>query len=161
MPNPLDPLASLASVLRGSVLVAELIVALVELLALLLQSLKILLLLGKLLLERGELTRLSSNGELLALLCVLVGTLVGAETVLETHDLHDHHVGAVENEREEEGEAAEVHVALGVELAGLDFETLVAHDGTAVKGRSVIIADTAGKEEGERTIPWWRSPWQR
>lgn len=104
-----------------------------QLLTLLLQGLEVLLLLGKLILEGGKLTRLASHGEFLALLGVLVGALVGLEAVLETHDLHDHDVGAVEDEGEEEGEAAEVHVALGVELAGLDFEAFVAHDGGPVE----------------------------
>jgi len=127
-PIGLDTLAALAVLLGGLVLVTELVVALVELLALLLQGLEVLVLLGELLLEGSKLTRLSGDGELLTLLGVLVGTLVGLDAVLKTHDLHDHDVGAVQDEGEEEGETAEVHVALGVELASLDFETLVTHD---------------------------------
>lgn len=126
----LPGLLDLAILLGSSVLVAQLIVSLVELLALLLEVLKVLLLLLELLAQTSNLTGLAGDGELLALLGVLLGALVGAEAVLEAHDLNDHDVGSVEDEREEEGEATEVHVALRVELAGLDFEAFVAHDGS-------------------------------
>lgn len=130
----LDALSGLASLLGSSVLVAELIVALVELLALLLQGLEVLVLLLKLLSETSKLTRLAGNGKLLRLLGIALSTLVIADLVLQTHHLEDHNVGAVKDERKEEGEAAKVHVALGVELAGLDFEALVAHNsGTAIR----------------------------
>ena len=39
-----------------------------------------------------------------------------------------HEVGAVENKRQEQREAAEVHVALRVELAGLNFHTLMSEN---------------------------------
>ncbi len=42
-----------------------------------------------------------------------------------------HHVGAVEDEGKEEGEATEVHVALGIELAGLNLHALVSENGSA------------------------------
>lgn len=111
-----------------------------ELSTLLLEGLEILGLLLELLPDAGELTGLSGNSELLALLGVLVGSLVGLELVLETHDLDDHDVGAVENKREEEGEAAKVHVALRVKLAGLDLKTLVAHDGSTVGYKRFVLA---------------------
>jgi hypothetical protein len=125
----LDALPALTGLLGSSVLVAELIVALVKLLTLLLEGLEVLLLDLKLLSETGELTGLAGGSELLGLLGVVLGTLVRADLVLETHHLDDHDVGTVKDERQEEGEAAKVHVALRVELAGLDFETLVTHDG--------------------------------
>lgn len=50
------------------------------------------------------------------------------DCVLETDLLEDHGVGTVQNEREEQCEAAEVHVALGVEFAGLYFGALGAGD---------------------------------
>lgn len=131
----LDRLAALTIDLGLTVLLRKLIVLLVKLLALLLEGLEVHLLVSKLLLQLGNLTCITSSGKLLALLGVLVGSLIRAELVLETHDLEDHNVGAVEDERQEEGEAAKVHVTLGVELAGLDFEAVVAHDGSTAVGR--------------------------
>lgn len=46
-----------------------------------------------------------------------------------------HHVGAVEDQRKEERKTAEVHVALGVELAGLDLHALVSENGSARRGQ--------------------------
>jgi len=128
----LDALPALTGLLGGGVLVAELIVALVELLTLLLESLEVLVLKLKLLSETSELTGLASGGKLLSILGVALGTLVRADLVLKTHHLEDHNIGAVKDERQEEGETTKVHVALRVELAGLDFETLVTHNGGAV-----------------------------
>lgn len=126
----LDALPALTGLLSSSVLVAELVVALVELFALLLEGLEVLFLKLELLSETGELTGLTGGSKLLSLLSVVLGTLVRADLVLETHHLDDHNVGTVKDERKEEGEAAKVHVALRVELAGLDFETLVTHNGS-------------------------------
>ena len=128
----LDALPALTGLLGSGVLVAELIVALVKLLALLLESLEVLVLDLELLSETGELTGLASGGKLLSLLGVALGTLVRANLVLKTHHLEDHNIGAVKDERQEEGETTKVHVALRVELAGLDFETLVTHNGGTV-----------------------------
>lgn len=61
------------------------------------------------------------------------GLLVAVEetnAVLKTEDLEDHGVGAVENQGEEESESTEVHVALRVELAGLNLHAV----GTEVSG---------------------------
>ena len=98
----------------------------------LLESLEVLVLDLELLSETGELTGLASGGKLLSLLGVALGTLVRANLVLKTHHLEDHNIGAVKDERQEEGETTKVHVALRVELAGLDFETLVTHNGGTV-----------------------------
>lgn len=134
--NNLHALPALAVELSTTVLLSELIVLLVKLSALLLESLKVLVLVSNLLLEAGDLAGITGGGKLLALLGVLLGTLVGAELVLQAHDLDNHDVGAVQDEREEEGESAKVHVALGVELACLDLETLVTHDSATVRGLS-------------------------
>lgn len=115
--------------LGGLVLVAEVVVALVQLLALLLEGLEIQVLLGELLLEGGDLIR-GLDGRVLV-------AVVGADALLEADNVLDHDIGAVENQGEEEGEAAEVHVALGVKLAGLDFGALVAEDDTAGKRTKV------------------------
>lgn len=44
--------------------------------------------------------------------------------LLKAENIEDHDVGTVEDERQEQGEAAEIHVALRVELAGLNLHTL-------------------------------------
>lgn len=110
----------------GSHLVAEVIVALVQLLTLLLQGLQVRLFLGQLLLQLSHLGRL-------ALLVALVA-LKRPNLVLEMHVVEEDVVHAVQDERQEEGEAAEVHVALGVELAGLDLEAFVAEYGRSLGG---------------------------
>lgn len=46
-----------------------------------------------------------------------------------------HHVGAVEDQRKEQGEATKVHVALGVELAGLNLHALVSENGSTRCGQ--------------------------
>lgn len=98
-------------------------------------------------LETGDLTRIAGHGELLGLLGVLVGTLKLLELLLETEDLEDHNVGAVKDQGEEEGEAAKVHVALRVELASLDFETLVTHDGSTVDSGQLSVAYKGRKQQ--------------
>lgn len=89
-------------------------------LALLLEGLEVQVLLGELLLESNDLVRRLDGGVLVA--------VEGANALLEADNVLDHHIGAVEDQREEQGEAAEVHVALGVKLAGLDLGALVAED---------------------------------
>lgn len=46
-----------------------------------------------------------------------------------------HHVGAVKNQRKEERETTEVHVALGIELACLDLHALMSENGSAKGGQ--------------------------
>lgn len=130
-PNALFLLLGFAG-LSGGVLVAELVVTLVELLALLLEGFQVQLLLLEFLAESGRFFRVH-RGNSLAALAILASTLVGAETVLQAHCLDNHDVGAVENQRKEKRESAQVHVALGVKLASLDFGTFVAKDGAATK----------------------------
>jgi hypothetical protein len=92
-----------------------------ETLSLLLEDLDVLVLSLDLGLETGNLARLADARQLFALLGVLVGALV-----------------LLQDQREEQREPAEVHVALAVEFAGLYFEALVAHDYCAsVGGESV------------------------
>lgn len=121
--------------LGSLVLVAELIVALVQLLALLLEVLQVLVLLGQLLAEASNLTGLARGAELLALLLAAAVAFVGSEAIFEAHDVEDQEEGSVEDEGQEQCEAAEVHVALRVEFADLDFEAFVAHDGGAARGQ--------------------------
>lgn len=101
-----------------------------QLLALLLERLEVLLLGGELLLEGSHLIR-GLDGQVLV-------AVVGANALLKADDVLDHHIGAVEDQREEEGEAAEVHVALGIKLAGLYFGALVAEDDSSTAASSLL-----------------------
>jgi hypothetical protein len=116
-------------------------------LGLLLESVNILVLELELLLETGDFASVTGSGKLGALLGVLVGTLVLLELLLKTEDLEDHGVGTVEDQGEEQGETAEVHVALRVELASLDFETLVAHDGAVEEQLVYWLFGSGGSQE--------------
>lgn len=118
--------------LGTAVLLSKLVILAVERGGLLLEGLDVLVTELDLALEAGDLTGVTGHGELRGLLGVLVGTLELLELLLETEDLENHDVGAVEDQGEEESETAEVHVALGVKLASLDLETLVTHDGSTV-----------------------------
>lgn len=59
-------------------------------------------------------------------------TFVFLDLLLETEGVEDQGVGAVEDEGKEQREATEVHVALRVEFAGLDFHALGAGGGGTV-----------------------------
>lgn len=98
-----------------------------ESLTLLLQSLNVAVLGLELLPETSDLSDISSLGETCGVLAT--GSLVTFEVldaVLKTENLEDHGIGAVEDERQEEREAAKVHVALGIELPSLDFHPICA-----------------------------------
>lgn len=92
---------------------------------LLLEVFHVLILLFQLFLQATNLARFASVVE--GSRAASVGLGVTLETLvlfLQTENVKDHGVGAVQDEREEEGEATEVHVALRVEFAGLDFHAL-------------------------------------
>lgn len=111
-------------------LIAQATILITQALTLLLQNLNILIALAELLLQRGDFAQLTRLAELLVRL--IVGGLLAAQGLdfgFQTQRVEDERVGAVQDEGEEEGEAAEVHVALGVELAGLDFHAFGAGDG--------------------------------
>lgn len=140
-------------VLSGSVLVAELTVLAGQTSGLLLQVVKILLSLGELLLQVADLVGTTSLVDLVAELSLGLGiTLVLLDLGLELESLENlkdvrkvhffraiavtyHHVGAVEDQRKEQCEATKVHVALGVELAGLDLHALVSENGSTRCGQ--------------------------
>lgn len=109
-------------------LLGQLIVLPVQRTSLLLERLDVLVSLLDLLLQVRNLAGITSGGKLLGLLGVLVGTLVLLDSLLKAKNLEDHDVGSVQNQGQEQGEAAEVHVALGVELSGLDLQSFVTHD---------------------------------
>ena len=72
---------------------------------------------------------------------------VALDGLFETEGLKDEDVGAVEDQGQEEGEAAEVHVALGVEFAGLDFHAAGAFKhGLAVVHTSAMFNVIIGGE---------------
>ena len=112
----------LSLLLRRSVLLRHLItksiVLIAQPLALLLQGLNVPILLRQLLLELANLTELA---RLIKLVVLWLVAFHCPDFLLQTQSVEDHDIGAVEDEREEEREAAEVHVALGVEFARLDF----------------------------------------
>jgi hypothetical protein len=109
-------------------LVTHAVVLLLHVLDLLLQVLHVAVLGGELLLESANLAGTTDILRGLAALDVGV-TPEGLDLLLETENIEDHDVGTVEDEGQEEGETAEVHVALRVELARLDFHTLDATGG--------------------------------
>lgn len=117
--------------ISSSELITELVVLRAKTLALLLQGCKIIVSLLQLALEAANLAGIASitkSRSCLALLGVL--TLVTLDLLLKAQNVKDHGVGAVQDEREKECEAAEVHVALRVELAGLNLHALTTGDGT-------------------------------
>lgn len=108
--------------LLGGDLVAHAVVLLLHLLDLLLQVLHVTVLGSELVLELANLTGATDILERRALLACL--SLVVLELLLEAEGVENHNVGAVEDEGEEQGKSAQVHVALRVELAGLDLHAL-------------------------------------
>ncbi|KAJ6262092.1 hypothetical protein Dda_2897 [Drechslerella dactyloides] len=111
-------------------LVAQFIVRPPETLSLILQRLQIEVLLAQLLLEG----LVVCDG----LVAVRAADL---DFLFEAEDIGDEDVRAIEDQGEEEGEAAKVHVALGVKLAGLDFGAFVAEDGS---GASAVTGSGLG-----------------
>lgn len=110
-------------------MVAHVVVLPAQAFTLLLHCLQLTILLGQPILQLANLTRLAGLRELLRFLTLgLWVALVALDLVFEPERVEDHDVGAVEDEGEEEGEAAEVHVALRVEFAGLDLHAFGAGD---------------------------------
>ena len=131
---------------RIGILLAELIpqipILATESLTLFLQRLDIPLLLRQLVLQFANLARVAGLGEFVGFLARGFGVaFVAFDFFFEAEGVEYHDVGAVQDEGEEEGEAAEVHVALGVEFAGLDFHAAGAfeHGGAGLTNRSVMM----------------------
>ena len=103
-------------------------------LGLLLQGLKITVLGGEFFLQTTDLAKVTglrkTSGVLAASLLVALEVF---DLVLETEEVENHGVGTVEDQGQEEGETAEVHVALGVELPGLHFHTVRSKGGSSVE----------------------------
>ena len=126
---------SIHHLLLGGDLVAHAVVLLLHLLDLLLQVLHVTILGSELVLELTNLTGATNLLERGALLGACL-SLVVLELLLEAEGVENHNVGAVEDEREEQGKSAQVHVALRVELAGLDLHALDATK-TGLPGGSI------------------------
>ena len=106
----------------GAKLVTELAILPAQALTLLLEVLQIAVLLSQLILQFGNLTGTTGLVELVGLLAFGLGiAFVIFDLLFKPECVQDHGIGSVEDEREEEGETAEVHVALGVKFAGLHF----------------------------------------
>jgi hypothetical protein len=114
---------SILHLLLGGDLVAHAVVLLLHLLDLLLQILHVTVLGSELVLELANLTGATDILKRRALLGACL-SLVVLELLLETEGVENHNVGAVEDEGEEQGKSAQVHVALRVELAGLNLHAL-------------------------------------
>lgn len=111
--------------------IAQAVVLAGQALALLLESLDIAVLGLNDFLETADLADGASLGDAGRVLATsLLVTIEETNAVLKTEGLKNHGVGAVENEGEEESESTQVHVALRVELAGLDLHAV----GTEVGG---------------------------
>lgn len=122
-----------------AILVAKFVVRNRKALGLLLHGLQVAVLLGQLLSKLADLPSIARVGQLLGLLSGRFWVaFVLLDFLLKTEHIQNHGVCSVEDQREEEGETAQVHVALRVELAGLDFHTLMAHHRSSANGISFL-----------------------
>ena len=120
--NPLSVLLGCRIRVLLAVLIAQISIFTTETLTLLLERLNIPILLRQLVLQLANLSGTTCLSELVQVFARSLGvTLVALDFLFETESVEDHDIGAVEDEGEEEGEATKIHVALGVELAGLHF----------------------------------------
>jgi len=108
---------------RASDLIAHAVVLALHALHLLLEVLHVAVFGSELFLESTNFTSTANVLERLATLDIWVA-LHGLDLLLEAENIKDHDVGSVQDEGEEESEAAQVHVALRVELAGLYLHAL-------------------------------------
>ena len=133
--NPLSVLLGRRIRILLAVLISQISIFTLEALTLLLERLNVPILLCQLVLQLANFSGTTCLSKLVRILArSLRVTLVALDLLFETESVEDHDIGAVEDEGEEEGEAAEIHVALGVELAGLHFHAAGAfeHGGTGL-----------------------------
>ena len=124
-------------------LIAKTVVFIIHVLGLLLEIFNVAIALGEFFLVVADLAQLTGLAKLRSSLVILSRlTLEDLDFLLESQGVEDHGVGAVENQREEEGEAAEVHVALGVEFASLHFHAFGAAHTARANDVSVIEKNT-------------------
>ena len=119
-----------------------------EALTLLLKCLNIPILLRQLVLQLSNLSSTTCLSQFVGLLArSLRITFVALDFLFEAEGVEDHDISAVEDERKEEGEAAEIHVALRVKFAGLHFHAAGAFE----HGRTGFdISDARGLNAGSR-----------
>lgn len=145
-------LVFLGSRIRLADAVAHVAILALETLGLLLEGVEVSILLSELVLQFSDFAGPARLGQALGLFAAGLGVaFVALDFLLEAEGVRDHDVGAVQDEGEEEREAAEVHVALGVEFAGLDFHAAGAfeHGGATGKGGGV---SGGGNEMAERLL---------
>ena len=133
--NPLSVLLGCRIGILLAVLISQISIFTTEALTLLLERLNVPILLRQLILQPADLPGTTCLSKLIRIFARSLGvTLEALDFLFETESIEDHDIGAVEDEGEEEGEAAEIHVALGVELAGLHFHAARAfeHGGTGL-----------------------------
>lgn len=118
--------------IRLTILIPHIPILPLQALTLLLHGLQILVLLRELILQPADLPRIARLVQLVGVFAAaLAVALVALDFLFEAQHVEDHDVGAVEDQREEEREAAEVHVALGVEFAGLHFHAFGTEGGAS------------------------------
>ena len=146
--SPLSVLLGCRVRILLAVLIAQISIFATEALTLLLEGLNVPILLRQLVLQPANLSGTTCLSKLVRVFARSLGvTLVALDLLFETESVEDHDIGAVEDEGEEEGEATKIHVALGVELAGLHFHAAGAfeHGGT---GPDISDAGSLGRVAG-------------
>lgn len=137
-------------------LVTQTVVFAGKTLTLLLQGLNVTVLRIELLLQTSDLAGVSSLGKAGRILSTsLLVALEDLDLVFKAKNLKDHGVGAVEDKRQEKGEAAEVHVTLRVELPGLDFHAVSAEGSRSIgkKYGQICLVHKKCIEVGQITYP--------
>ena len=137
--NPLPILLGRGIRVLLAVLITQISIFAAEALTLLLERLNISILLRQLVLQLSNLSSTTCLSKLVGVLAGSLGvTFITLDFLFQTERVQDHHIGAIEDEGEEEGEAAKVHVALGVEFAGLHFHAAGAFEHS---GAGLAVSD--------------------
>lgn len=127
-------------------LVAKIVVFAAKTLTLLLECLDITVLLSQLVLQLTNLSSTTCLSEPIRFLALgFWVTFIALDLLFKTEGVENHHVGAVKDQGEEESEAAEVHVALGVKFAGLDFHPAGTFKHCRAVGSLVVTYDIKSK----------------
>lgn len=133
----------------GSVeLVADSVVLSGQIGGLRLKSSNVLILLLQLSLEQSDLLVGVVGGRQLGLDLGVGGTLELVDEVSGVDELNYQRVGSVQNERQEEGESAQVHVSLAVELSGLELGSFGGHQVALVFAGGSIDRDSVHSVDG-------------
>ena len=150
--NPLSILLGCRIRILLAELVAQISIFTTETLTLLLERLDVPILLRQLVLQLANLSGTTCLSKLVRIFARSLGvTFVALDFLFEAESVKDHDIGAVEDEGEEEGEAAKIHVALGIELAGLHFHAARAFEHG---GAGLDISDAGSLGRVIRTYFW-------